>query len=53
MIFLSFCTFFSRLNEYRPSKKRWDLSRMGKIEKNLYKENPKVAARSEVFNKVE
>ncbi len=40
--------FFSRLNEYRPSKKRWDLSRMGKIEKNLYEENPKVTARSDV-----
>lgn len=44
----SFINIFSRLNEYRPSKKRWDLSRMGKIEKNLYKENPKVAARSDV-----
>jgi hypothetical protein len=36
------------LNEYKPSKKRWDLSRMGKIEKNLYKEHPKVAVRSDV-----
>ena len=40
--------FYSRLNEYRPSKKRWDLSRLPKIEKNLYKEHPTVLGRSEV-----
>ena len=39
---------YSRLNDYRSSKKKWDLSRLPKFEKDFYKESPIVAARSDV-----
>ena len=39
---------FSRLNDYKPSKKRWDLSRLPRFEKDFYKEHSLVNARSEV-----
>lgn len=46
----SFCVyvFSSRLNDYKPSKKRWDLSRLPRFSKDFYKEHPNVAALSDV-----
>ena len=41
----------SRLNDYKPSNKKWDLSRLPRLEKNFYKEVPSVAARSDVRTK--
>ena len=38
----------SRLDDYQPSRKRWDLSRLPKFEKNFYSEHPAVSARAEV-----
>jgi len=42
--------FCSRLNDYRPTKKRWDLSRLPKFEKSFYKEHPVVTGRPDVSN---
>lgn len=39
---------YSRLNDYRSTKKRWDLSRLPRFEKDFYKEHPNVTNRSEV-----
>ena len=36
------------MNEYKPSKKKWDLSRLPRIEKDLYREHPEVRGRDEV-----
>lgn len=38
----------SRLNDYKSSKKRWDMSRLPRFEKDFYKEHPIVAARNDV-----
>eukprot|EP00731_Ephydatia_muelleri_P029374 Em0020g1018a len=45
----------SRLNDYKSTKKKWDLDRLPRFEKNLYKEHPNVKARNpeevEVYRK--
>lgn len=38
----------SRLNDYKSTKKKWDLDRLPRFEKNLYKEHPNVKARNPV-----
>lgn len=38
----------SRLNDYRSTKKKWDLDRLPRFEKNMYKEHPNVKARTPV-----
>lgn len=38
----------SRLNDYRSSKKRWDLAKLPKFEKEFYREHPNVGRRSMV-----
>ena len=44
-----FATLFSsRLNDYRSTKKRWDMSRLPRFDKDFYKEHSSVAARSDV-----
>ena len=48
LTFICCCFYYSRLNDYRSTKKRWDLSRLPKFEKNFYKEHPVVASRPDV-----
>ena len=38
----------SRLNDYRPSNRKWDLSRLPHFEKNFYHEQRAVSSRSDV-----
>ena len=38
----------SRLNDYRSSKRKWDLSKLPKFEKDFYREHPDVTRRSMV-----
>ena len=40
--------FISRLNDYRPSNRKWDLSRLAHFEKNFYHEQRIVTSRSDV-----
>ena len=44
------CVFFlsSRLNDYRSIKKKWDLSRLPRFDKDFYKEHTNVTSRPDV-----
>lgn len=42
----------SRLNDYRSVKKKWDLSRLPRFDKDFYKEHPNVLSQSEVQNQL-
>ena len=44
----SFPLSVSRLNDYRSSKRKWDLSRLPKFEKQFYREHPDVNRRTMV-----